>query len=83
MIYSLRFRLALAFTLVILIAISTVSLFTSLASSGKIHEYQEHTDQSRCTGRNTCYPSTTLEVAGSASRRPWNIFPLSSDNGLY
>lgn len=45
MIFSLRFRLILAFTLVILIAIGTVSLFTSQTSSVRIHEYQEHTDQ--------------------------------------
>lgn len=44
MIYSLRFRLILAFTLVILIAIGTVSLFTSQASNARIRDYQEQTD---------------------------------------
>ena len=44
MIYSLRFRLILAFTVVILIAIGTVSLFASRASAARIQEYQKQTD---------------------------------------
>ncbi len=45
MIRSLRFRLILAFTLVILIAIGTVSIFASQASQAKIKEYEQHTEQ--------------------------------------
>lgn len=44
MIHSLRFRLVLAFALVILVAIGTVSLFAGHASSARIREYQEQTD---------------------------------------
>lgn len=42
---SLRFRLILAFTLVILIAIGTVSIFASQASQARIQEYEKKTEQ--------------------------------------
>lgn len=45
MIYSLRFRLILAFTLVLLVAISTIAIFASRASANRIQEYQQQTDQ--------------------------------------
>ena len=44
MIRSLRFRLILAFTVVILIAIGTVSVFASQASRARIQEYQKQTE---------------------------------------
>jgi signal transduction histidine kinase len=42
---SLRIRLIVAFTVVILIAIGTVSIFASQASQAKIKEYEQHTEQ--------------------------------------
>ena len=45
MIRSLRFRLILAFTVVIIIAIGTVSVFASQASRARIQEYQKQTEQ--------------------------------------
>lgn len=50
---SLRFRLILAFTLVILIAIGTVSIFASQASRARIQEYEKQTDQVKLD-RATC-----------------------------
>lgn len=54
MIYSLRLRLILAFTLVILIAIGTVSLFTSQASRTRIQQYVAQTEQVKLD-RATCF----------------------------
>jgi signal transduction histidine kinase len=45
LIYSLRFRLIVAFSLVICIAIGTVSLFASQTSGAKIQQYQQQTNQ--------------------------------------
>lgn len=42
---SLRFRLILAFTVVILIAIGTVSIFASQASQAKLREYEQYSQQ--------------------------------------
>ena len=53
MIRSLRTRLILAFTLVILIAIGTVSLFASHASQARIQQYEAQTEQVKLD-RATC-----------------------------
>jgi signal transduction histidine kinase len=45
MVHSLRFRLLLAFTLVICIAVGTVSLFASQTSGAKIQQYQQESNQ--------------------------------------
>lgn len=45
MIHSLRFRLLLAFTLVICVAVGTVSLFVSQTSGAKIQQYQQQANQ--------------------------------------
>jgi two-component system sensor histidine kinase BaeS len=45
LIHTLRFRLLLAFTLVICVAIGTVSLFASQTSGAKIQQYQQQTNQ--------------------------------------
>jgi len=45
MIHSLRFRLFLAFTLVICVAVGTVSLFASQTSGAKIQQYQQQSNQ--------------------------------------
>ncbi|MFC2060443.1 HAMP domain-containing protein, partial [Chloroflexota bacterium] len=44
---SLRFRLLLAFTLVIIVAIGTVSLFVSHSTGGEIQQYQRRSEQMR------------------------------------
>ncbi len=49
MIHSLRFRLLVAFTLVILIAIGTVYFFVSWSTGGEIRRYWEHSEQIRIT----------------------------------
>lgn len=45
MIHSLRLRLLLAFSLVIFVALGTISLFVSQASGTKIQQYQEQANQ--------------------------------------
>ena len=45
MIHSLRFRLLLAFTLVICVAVGTISLFASQTSGAKIQQYQQQANQ--------------------------------------
>ncbi|MBI4186091.1 MAG: HAMP domain-containing protein [Chloroflexi bacterium] len=47
MIHSLRFRLLLAFTLVIMIAVGTVYFFVSQTSGGEIRRYGERSEQAR------------------------------------
>lgn len=47
MIHSLQFRLLLAFTLVVMITIGTVSLFVGRATGGEIQQYQERSEQTR------------------------------------
>ncbi len=49
MIHSLRFRLLLAFILVILVAIGTVSLFASFTLTREVRQYEEQVDQFRFT----------------------------------
>jgi hypothetical protein len=44
-IHSLRFRLVLAFALVVIVAIGTASLFASRTSRGEIRQYQQRTCQ--------------------------------------
>jgi two-component system sensor histidine kinase BaeS len=45
LIHTLRFRLILAFALVICVAIGTVSIFASQTSGAKIQQYQQQTSQ--------------------------------------
>jgi signal transduction histidine kinase len=47
MIHSFRFRLLLGFTLVIVVAIGTVSFFVSHSATGKVQEYQQQTQDVR------------------------------------
>ena len=47
MIHNLQFRLLLAFTLVILVAIGTVSLFASYTLRNELHHHEEFTNQIR------------------------------------
>jgi len=47
MIHSLRFRLLVAFILVILVTIGTISLFVSRGAEGEIQQYEEHGEQIR------------------------------------
>jgi signal transduction histidine kinase len=47
MIHSLQFRLLVAFTLVILVAIGTVSIVVSLTIGGEVRQYEEYVDQVR------------------------------------
>ncbi len=47
MIHRLQFRLLVAFTLVILVAIGTVFLFVSQTTGGEIRQYREHSEQVR------------------------------------
>ena len=47
MTYSFRFRLLLAFALVIAVVIGTVSLFVARSAAGKIHEYQLQSNETR------------------------------------
>lgn len=49
MVHSLRFRLLIAFTLVILVAVGAVYFFVSRTTGGEIHEYRERTEQFRFT----------------------------------
>lgn len=46
-IHSLRFRLLLAFVLVILVAVGAVYLFVSQTTGGEIHRYGERSEQAR------------------------------------
>lgn len=47
MIHSFRFRLLIGFTLVIVVAIGTVSFFVSHSAQGKVQEYQQQTQDTR------------------------------------
>ena len=47
MIHSLLFRLMMAFTIVILVAIGTVSFFVSRSTGGEIRQYWERSEQIR------------------------------------
>ena len=49
MIYRLQFRLLLAFALVILVAIGTVSVFVGHTMRNEVEHYQEQIDQLRAT----------------------------------
>jgi len=46
-IHSLRFRLLLAFALVILVAVGAIYLFVSQTTGGEIHRYGERSEQAR------------------------------------
>ena len=47
MIHSLRFRLLLAFTLVILVAVGAIYLFVSQTTQGEVRRYGERSEQAR------------------------------------
>ena len=47
MIHSLRFRLLLAFALVILVAVGAIYFFASQTTGGEIRRYGERTEQAR------------------------------------
>ena len=49
MIHSLRFRLLVAFTLVILVAVGAVYFFVSQTTGGEIRRYGERSEQMRFT----------------------------------
>ena len=49
MIHRLQFRLLLAFTLVILVTIGTVSVFASYTLRGEVQQYEEQIDHTRVT----------------------------------
>ena len=45
MIHSLQFRLLLAFTIVIVVAIGAVSLFVAQSTAGEIRQYQQRSEE--------------------------------------
>ncbi|MFC2022631.1 ATP-binding protein [Chloroflexota bacterium] len=47
MVYSLRFRLLVAFTMVILVAVGTVFVFVSRTAEGEIRQFEEETEKVR------------------------------------
>jgi len=47
MIHSLRFRLLVAFTIVILVAIGAVSLFVAHSTAGEVGQYQRQSEETR------------------------------------
>ncbi|HEY91703.1 MAG TPA: hypothetical protein G4O07_07700, partial [Dehalococcoidia bacterium] len=47
MIHSLRFRLLIAFTLVIVVTVGTVFFFINQATRNEIREYEKRIDQTR------------------------------------
>ena len=85
MVHSLRFRLIVAFTLVILVAIGTVYFFTKQTTGGEIRRYGERIEQARSSrvGFELFYAITVGMGAGREFNPMWSSGEASTDSVLY
>ncbi len=71
MIHSLQFRLMVAFTLVILVTIGTVSFFVSRSTGGEIRQYGERSEQLRTSRMQRALSSYYRQYEGWAGIQPF------------